>query len=435
MRYNKTKFTGGTVMTLAEKLSKISKTSQLKKLNNGKSEDLEHLWKNIVEPLLPDETAVRQWHQILLDYVSKPEAIFFLRAYGSHSRKTGSDVLRRGFYNISNYNFSTFYGDNSFPWLFYSMAYDGFAPKDVEEFEQLMRSRKFPCGCIQTTAEKQYAAFFRGKNPGITTKGYKLAHIYSAGERFNISAGYSKISDFCKDVFPRGINTDWADTDTDTYGTYHYRKIDIDSQEKADNARRFLVAHFLRAVHPLNYFLVPKENSIEWTDSFGDKRHEIGEYSDLIKYVGYKIKEKYSKGDNIYDEFLNLIYPLEIYSDIPENKQINAKYKIDGWKNKKAVSIAKTKKRATPPAYVGSSSKTAKTPIIEFIPSNEKMFKTELLKAKKAEIIYEYNDGHVIKRPWDASEIVPDSNVRGNIRSKKIYRDDKDKIYKITVII
>ena len=63
------------------------------------------------------------------------------------------------------------------------------------------------------------------------------------------------------------------------------------------------------------------------------------------------------------------------------------------------------------------------------------MFKTELLKAKKAEIIYEYNDGHVIKRPWDASEIVPDSNVRGNIRSKKIYRDDKDKIYKITVII
>ena len=110
-------------------------------------------------------------------------------------------------YNISNYNFSTFYGDNSFPWLFYSMAYDGFAPKDVEEFEQLMRSRKFPCGCIQTTAEKQYAAFFRGKNPGITTKGYKLAHIYSAGEGFNISAGYSKISDFCKDVFPKGINT------------------------------------------------------------------------------------------------------------------------------------------------------------------------------------------------------------------------------------
>ena len=56
-------------------------------------------------------------------------------------------------------------------------------------------------------------------------------------------------------------------------------------------------------------------------------------------------------------------------------------------------------------------------------------------KAKKAEIIYECFDGEVIKKEWDAQEITVNSNVKGNIRSKKFYRDNQAKIFKITVII
>ena len=411
-------------MTLSEKLSQIRRTSLLPPLKSGKSDDLEQLWKDIIEPLLPDETAVRQWHKVLTDYVNKSESVLFIRAYGSHSTKESSDVLRRGFYNTTNHGFSAFYGDNSFPWLFYSMSYDGFAPKDTDEFENLMKSRRFPCGCIQTTAENRYAAFSRGQNPGITTKGYKLAHIYSAGENYNTHAGYSKISELCKDLFPRGTNTEWSKTKTDVYGTYHYRKIDIDSKLNATKARSFLVAHFIRSVHPLNYFVVPKENSIEWIDSFGDKRHEIGEYPELIRYVGYKIREKYSKGNNIYDEFLNLIYPTEIHNVIPENKIIKAKYKLDGWKKKASASAAKT-----------PTSRAAHSPALEFIPSKKNLFKSELMKAKKALILYEHTDGKVVKESWIANNITPSSNIKANIRSRPYYRKNKSTLYKITVII
>jgi hypothetical protein len=422
-------------MSLKKKLSQIKKTSLLPPLVPGKSDDLNALWENVIEPLLPKEDAVRKWHKILMDYVNKPDAVFFIRAFGSHSKKESSEVLRRGFYNTTNYDFSAFYGDNSFPWMFYSLTYDDFVPSDANEFEELMKSKEFPCGCIQTKAEKLYAAYIRGKNPAITTKGYKLAHIYSAGENFNKDSRYSKVSEFCKDVFPRGINTQWSSTGTDIYGTYHHRSVFIDSKEKADEARKFLVAHFLRAVHPLNYFLVPKENSIEWIDEFGDKRHEIGEYPDLVKYVGHKIREKYSQGDNIYQEFLDLIYPCEYHTDAVDNKIIKANYKLDGWKTPTAKSKPVSKKASSHVTKTSSLSKVATTPEIVFIPSNEALFKTNLIKAKKAEIIYEYFDGEVIKKEWDAQEITVNSNVKGNIRSKKFYRDNQAKIFKITVII
>ena len=371
----------------------------------------------------------------MIDYINNPDSVFFIRAYGSHSKKESSDVLRRGFYNTTNYDFSAFYGDNSFPWLFYSMAFDNYAPDNEYEFEELMRSRKFPCGCIQTTAENHYAAYVRGKNPGITTKGYKLAHIYSVGENYNTNLRYSKISEFCKDVFPRGINTHWNGIDTDIYGTYHHRKVDFESKVKAEEARKFLIAHFLRAVHPLNYFLVPKENSIEWIDGFGDVRHEIGEYSDLVRYVGYKIREKYSKGDNIYQEFLDLIYPCENYIEVVDNKIIRAEYKLDGWKNNTKAVASLSRKTVSAKSSIKNSSKKSSVPTIEFIPSREALFKAGLLKSKKAEIIYEYNDGSVVKMLWDANNITASSDIRGNIRSRKIYRETKGKIYKITVVL
>ena len=330
-------------MNLLDKIHSIAQTSKLRALSTGKAKDFNELWENIIEPNLPNETAVIGWHNVLMNYIKEPDAIFFMRAYGSPSGN--SKMLRRGFLNKTNYNFSAFYGDNFFTSYFYSMALDGYVPSQTE-FIEVMKNRKFPCGFIQTTEEKNYAAYYIGKNPGITTKGYKIAHIFSSGENFNSKVSYSSIGEFCNNVFPRSINTDWSAIDLDTYGQYHYRKVLLKDATEALEVHKFLVAHFLRTVHPINYFLVPNKpnrydkdtgilkTNIYWYDG-GVEKDEIGESTELIEYVAEKIKAKYGK---IYDEFLSLIYPTCNINPKGQNKSIDATYGIDIWKIKSTIS-------------------------------------------------------------------------------------------------
>ena len=339
-------------MKLKEKIKLLNKTSSLKPLEKGKSYDLDQFWNYFIEPRLPKEAAVRQWHKILKEYVKKEDAIYFMRAYGSYGSAHKSSVLRRGFYNTTNYKFSAFYGDNFFTHIFYSMAFDGYAPKDLNEFEIMMRNRTFPCGCIQTSSERKYAAYFRGNDPRISNKGYKVAHIYSSGEKYNPSIGFKTIGDFCNKVFPRDNNADWDNIGTDKYGEYHYRQKTFETKKEADIARKFLIAHFIRTVHPINYFLVPNKTNtrdkqtgviktnIYWQDDNGITHDEIGEYDELIKYVACKIKDKYGK---IYDEFLEMIYPDRIITSY-SNKVINAEYEPDIWKRNAPIAIIKPAK-------------------------------------------------------------------------------------------
>ena len=332
-------------MTIEEKINNINTTSELQKLENGTAKDFDELWNKVISPTLPSEQAVRGWHKLLMEYVKKEDAVFFIRAFGSYNSKTKDEtILRRGFYNKTNNNFSVFYGDNFFTSYFYSMAYDNYVPK-LEEFEKAMHSRRFPCGFIQTKIEKQYAAYIKGKNPNISKKGYKIAHLYSSGENYNSSSPYTTINNFCNSVFPRGTNSDWKTGAEDEYGYYNYRFVDFESDQKAEDAKKFLIAHFIRTVHPINYFLVPnkpnrkdkktgiKKTNIYWYDGDNEK-DEIGENNELIAYVEKKIRKKY--GD-IYEEFLSLIYPNEIKGE-GLNKIINASYGIGVWKTKIGVS-------------------------------------------------------------------------------------------------
>ncbi len=333
-------------MALSQKIAKINATSALPKMTAGKCKSLDEFWASFIEPLLPQRSAVEKWHRILKEYVNKPDAIFFMRAYGSPSGN--SPILRRGFLNRTNRGFSAFYGDNFFTAYFYSMAYDGFAPGNVSELELMMRNRTFPCGCIQTASEKQYAAYTRGKNPGITTKGYKIAHIYSSGKDFHQDAGYPTIGTFCDQVFPRGVRAEWDHLDTDSYGTYHYRPVSIASSD-SEKVRKFLVAHFIRTVHPLNYFLVPKEKSICWKDAAGDAHYEIGENEDLIRYVACKIRERYPI---IYDEFLGMIFPHAFHTGSPVSQAMDIEYQLNKWKS--APKSGRPPKSVSAPAKSGS---------------------------------------------------------------------------------
>jgi hypothetical protein len=210
----------------------------------------------------------------------------------------------------------------------------------------MIKNRTFPYGYFPSSSGKKFAAYPVGKNPDINTKGYKLAHIFSAGENYSDSARYKGISKFCNVEFPRGVMADWSHH-TLSNGK-HYRRIDIDDNQKAATVRAFAVAHFLRAVHPINYFLVPmttgredkeskiKKTNIYWYDydNGGQLRDEIGEYPKLIEYVAAKIKDEY-RDTNVYQEFLELIFPVGNCIDPKgENVQIDAEYAIDIWKKK-----------------------------------------------------------------------------------------------------
>ena len=446
-------------MTLKEKLNAIDKTSTVKSLNKypdvETAKDLDELWKKVIEPNLPDKDAVKQWHKILMDYISQDDATFSIRRFGSRSKKETSMVLRRGFLNKVYVNgtesFNTFYVDNGFPAYFYSMAKDGYAPEDWKEFKSLIDNFSFPCGYIQTRVEKQLAAYKCGTNPGVSYNGYKIAHIFSAGEKYSIAAGYAKVGDFCKAVFPRGDRDEWKH-DRLSMGQ-PCRPIRINDVTEADRIRKFVVAHFLRTVHPINYFLVPNKTNtrdeasgiiktnIYWHDydNSGKEENEIGEYPKLVEYVAAKIKDIYKnvKGDSgksIYDEFLNLIYPTgNCINPTGVNVTIDAEYAIGIWQKKiGSVSVPLTASSKSTPSSV-STSKTRtnrKHPHvdIEFIPSDPIVFEKELLIKKSSKITLIYKDGHTLVDNWDARRYT--SNLMKRINDKLWNEPDRDNIVK-----
>lgn len=424
-------------MTLIEKLDNIAKTSTVKSLKKypdvETAKDFDELWEKVIEPNLPEKNVVIEWHTLLMKYIKQSNAVFSLRAYGSGD-------ARRGFLNKVYINdeesFEIFYTDNSVPFYFYSMAKDGFVPSLTEFNDAMVKNRTFPYGYFPSSSGKKFAAYPVGKNPNINTKGYKLAHVFSAGENYSDVAGYEEISKFCNAEFPRGVMADWS------YHTLsngkHYRRIDINDNQKAETVRAFAVAHFLRSVHPLNYFLVPmttgiedkktgiKKTNIYWRDNEGQERAEIGEYPKLIEYVAAKIKDQY-KDTNVYQEFLDLIFPIGNCIDPKgDNVQIDAEYAIGIWV-KKIGSTPVTTLSIKPKTRVLHRHPTV---IIELIPNDPETFKKELLINKQAKFDLTFTDGSVASCNWNAYKFSADSELIDNIKSKLNHRADRDKIAK-----
>ena len=428
-------------ISLIDKIKNIKKTSKLKPLETDNAKDFDELWEKVIEPNLPNFECVKKWHnEILIPYINRIDAIFSMRIYGSPSGN--SPALRRGFYNKTNYDFGAFYVDNFFTAYFYSMAFDGYFPIGGEkEFYEAIKGQKFPCGCIQTKVEDELAAYKRGTNPSISKKGYKIAHIFSAGKDYDPKCGFKTIGDFCEKFFPRGNRSEWK-LGVDGLS----RTIVFQSDKEAQQARDFLVAHFLRTVHPINYFLVPNKSNvydtntgvlktnIYWYDN-GVEKDEIGEDKDLIDYVASKIKNKYGV---IFDQFYNRVFPNVVIPNMPTNKQIDAEYGIDIWKThvtnvNAGSSVTKSSNNNN---CRSNSTNSTNCPSLIIIPTNENDFKAELAKTGKAIITWKYDDGSEFKKPWTSKRIQNESSIRGNIQSRTEWRNKlKDGLVEVVVEI
>lgn len=283
-------------MNIIEKLEKIY-YPPIKSLQAGKAETISGFWNSLITEYLPSLETVLKWHDVLLKYVKTEHPVFAIRGYNNAPKERYSD-LRRGFLTETpEYNF--FYTDNFFAAYFQKMAIDGFVPT-LDELSLVFKERKFPSRFgINTSAERELLAVGQGKDPRINTNGFKIAHIIPVGMNYVYDNKILGMKEVLHMYFPRGEREDYI-LKTDKIGSYRAR--DFYPHERA---KKFAIAHFLRFVHPFNYFLCPKK-----TCEKNNMCKEIAEYTHLLNYAHDYNLAVY--GDR-YKEFLDLIMPLDIY--------------------------------------------------------------------------------------------------------------------------
>ena len=396
-------------MTLQEKLDTI-KLPLLKDsiglLNVGDADTISKFFDTFIKDRLPKVDVVIKWHQLLMEYIKDDTNIGCAIRYGNCGSKTlslcnesGYLKLRRGWLTINTTdNFSYFYADNYLSSFIYKMALDGFVPT-LQEFKDLFNNHKFPYGFNfhhDNTYEAEYVTIPTAKEPGFL-ENYKLSHIFNSGRNYLVEqTNYDKIKDLSEKFFDIGNRNQWNNSEK-------IRRIPISKIEK-----EVIIAHFLRFVHPINYMLTPakKKHSSVCSD--------IGEYPILINYMKQYLEKTYGK---IYTEFLDKIMwdDKDVSSPVDGKEIINISY-----------GIANPKK----------ANSNRKPSIITYIPNDINLFKDQLLKTKKATIVWKYSDGSSYTQSWDAKNFKESSSLNGNMCSKTRYRNkDKDGLIEVIVTV
>lgn len=288
-------------ITLQEFLNSSNKY-RVTKLLNGESTTVSNLYDSLIANSLPKEETVLKWHHLLIDYIAQKDAIFFIRRYASASNKQW-DLIRRGFLTEYIDGLQYVFCDNYLAHYFYLMALNDFVPT-IEEFNELIKTRQFPYGFMQTSAEKPFQAFPKGKSVNINSSGWKLAHLYSVNQN-DYNFDYKKQS---KHLFPIGNQNDWKIQDGKNYPLRYLNDV------STENLRNVTIAHFLRLVHPINYFLVPKTKL---------SNIDIGENYNVINYMREKTNERFK---NIFLDFQELILSKKNDLVIDNSFQFHLKY-------------------------------------------------------------------------------------------------------------
>lgn len=300
-------------MDLIHKLNAIN-IPRISPLPTGETFTIESFWDSFICPSLPSKDTMLAWHDLLMNYITYPDAVFAIRGF-NNAPPDRYDDLRRGFLTRTNKDYSFFYTDNFHAAYYLKMTIDGFVPTS-EELLSAYKERLFPCRFGRDTSnERMLMGMPKGKDPGIQNAGYKIAHIFNVGKDYHVDNNLLSLSEIIGTYFPRGERTDWRIT-TDNTGQYYIRFLEVPVE-----ARKYIIAEFLRFVHPFNYFLAPKS-----TCSVSPVCKDIAEHPELIKYVKSKFKEMY--GDK-YQEFLELIMADTTEQPFASKYVINLKYGLD----------------------------------------------------------------------------------------------------------
>ena len=321
-------------MTLDEKLKTINRPEFIA-FDDGKEETIKDFYETFIEPRLPQNIEyVIKWHKVLKAYVKKENTVLGFRTGNTRGK------LRRGWETITNDDYSFFYNDNFFAHFFFKLAFDADWEPNIDDFYNAMLTKSFPVRFTYFAETKddpharEYASFnIDGLNPGLNFAGYKLAHVIDAGQNYCIENQLYGMKKIIKTYFNIGNPSDWKKNPN----TEKYSRTDFNiPKEKKVLARKIAEASFLRMIHPMNYFLSPKsptknrkgEKLIYNKYTIGtEDKFNIAEDKTLISYVRQKFHERYTvDGVDYFQEFLDLVYPIDDKINENGNTVINIQY-------------------------------------------------------------------------------------------------------------
>lgn len=314
----------GMLMDLQEQFDKIGRGGCFLTQDYGPThaDTIKDFWNQFILPRLPDRDFVIAWHKLLLDYVHRDGAVYAIRAFNDKDPQ----IIRRGFYTkVNNGDYSFFYTDNSFAHFFAKIMVDKDCLPTTDELYDFFVQRKIPYkfsigGHTEDKYGQQfdppcvYANAFPRSTKGMKTgKKYKLAHVYPDGKDYSLYGEVVGVGDMTGRYFRRENHDRWQQED----GIY-VRRLSITGENDIDMSKKWIKAHFLRFIHPMNYFLAPKGPSRNgffnvYIPCNGLYPNDIGEYEPLLNFIKSKLSDYYQvDGHNYYQEFLNEILPVDM---------------------------------------------------------------------------------------------------------------------------
>ena len=242
----------------------------------GKANSIPDFYNSIVNKQFTNIDTIKRTHDALMSYLNMDNKTLFLRLYGSYS-KDKYDLLRRGFLTEYPCKTKISFCDNTFSMLFTGLKLANIPLTNLKLSDYL--SQRSLITSFGVTSKEKELSYYTSKNAlriDLNSKGWYLAHIKPVGY------GYMDLD--LKSLFPNPPRHEWNKE----------TKIRISQSNLSDDQNRIVKAHFLRLIHPLNSFLLPKRNLINYDGS------NLGEETELISYVSEKIKLIFKEQ---YDEF------------------------------------------------------------------------------------------------------------------------------------
>jgi len=354
--------------------------AQLPSVTSGTVHTVGECFEKLIEPRLPAVEVVHHWHELLLKYVAQPTPTLFIRRYGKDDR--------RGYLSLDENGFGYVYCDNYFAQLIAEQVLAGRCPS-LADLNDAIADRTIPIG-KRISASEKLAAFRKTKSPRLNDRKWKLAHLHPVGSNYHFN--YRKESTL---LFPKGVDSQWAAPD-------HIRRVSA----VPANDREKMAAHFLRMVHPANYFLCP----IPAVQSYNGK--DVGEDVRLLRYVHNQFCLRYGKLLQALEAQI-MLPELSAWPTVTADTPLHLTLQGPGDSPKSTVSVL---------ASVTKGEPTRKQVPITFNPSSEADFKAGLVVRRKAIITLTRMDGSTFSKEWNAAGFKATSSLRDNLLGHRALR-------------
>lgn len=288
----------------------------------GLAENATDFFNQIIKWQFQHKATIQAIHKALLEYVKRPDAVFAIRLYADAPEKQYF-LLRRGFLSEYQDGLKTLFCDNTFAMPFAALKLHGkcYTASDLVEH---LNQKNVVCG-FKIDKEERKLAYYKCNNYShinLNDSGWYLAHILPVGYNF---AGKQRLTK----VFPNPKRAEWE------LDPAHIRHV---GRSLTENEYAVLVAHFLRLVHPLNSFVIPKKDYVAYDGK------NLGEEQELINIVQDYVKAEFPKEYAELQTLMQIPEQEKATDTVGEIHWAVSEYQIKKWR--KTIFKDKPKKRS-----------------------------------------------------------------------------------------